>query len=85
LTKQFEEVRRGTVAELGRYYEDVPPKGEVVIVVAGAAVASSSEEQLRERVEALRASGASARDIVSTLVEEMGAPRNLAYRLSHES
>ena len=85
LTKQFEEVRRGTVAELGRYYEDVPPKGEVVIVVARAAVASSSEEQLRERVEALRASGASARNIVSTLVDEMGAPRNLAYRLVHKS
>ena len=85
LTKQFEEVRRGTVEELARYYEDVPPKGEVVIVVAGAAEAPSSEEQLRERVEALRATGASARDIVAALVDELGAPRNVAYRLVHES
>ena len=85
LTKQFEEVRRGTLDDLARYYGDVPPKGEVVIVIAGAVEASSSEEQLRERVQALRASGASARDIASSLVEELGAPRNLAYRLAHES
>ena len=85
LTKQFEEVRRGTVDDLARYYEDVPPKGEVVIVVAGATETPSSEEQLRERVQVLRASGATARDIVSELVDDLGAPRNLAYRLAHES
>ena len=85
LTKQFEEVRRGTLDDLARYYGDVPPKGEVVIIIAGAVEASSSEEQLRERVQALRASGASARDIASSLVDELGAPRNLAYRLAHES
>jgi 16S rRNA (cytidine1402-2'-O)-methyltransferase len=85
LTKQFEEVRRGTLDDLARYYGDVPPKGEVVIVIAGAVEASSSEQQLRERVQALRASGASARDIASSLVDDLGAPRNLAYRLAHES
>jgi 16S rRNA (cytidine1402-2'-O)-methyltransferase len=85
LTKQFEEIRRGTVDELARYYEDVPPKGEVVIVVAGAEEVQSSEEQLRERVKALRASGASARDVATALVDELGAPRNLAYRLAHEA
>ena len=85
LTKQFEEVRRGTVDDLARYYGDAPPKGEVVIVVAGAEEAPSSEEQLRERVKALRESGVSARDIVSALVDELGAPRNVAYRLVHES
>ena len=85
LTKQFEEVRRGTLDDLARYYGDAPPKGEVVIVIAGAVEASSSEEQLRERVQALRASGASARDVASSLVDELGAPRNLAYRLAHES
>ena len=85
LTKQFEEIRRGTVDELARYYEDVPPRGEVVIVVAGAEEVQSSEEQLRERVKALRASGASARDVATALVDELGAPRNLAYRLAHET
>ena len=84
LTKQFEEIRRGTVDELARYYGDVPPKGEVVIVVAGAEQIVSSEEELRVRARALREAGSSARDVVAALVDEMGAPRNLAYRLAHE-
>jgi 16S rRNA (cytidine1402-2'-O)-methyltransferase len=85
LTKQFEEVRRGTVDELARYYGDVPPRGEVVIVVAGAEQIVSSEEELRARARALRDAGSSARDVVAALVDEMGAPRNLAYRLAHEA
>lgn len=34
LTKKFEEVRRGSLADLARYYEDAgAPRGEIVIVV----------------------------------------------------
>ena len=85
LTKQFEEVRRGTVEELARYYSDASPRGEIVIVIEGSTYAAPTEESLRERAGALRAGGASARDIVMVLTEELGAPRNLAYRLAHES
>lgn len=84
LTKQFEELTRGTVDELARYYENVPPRGEVVIVIEGARESAPTEETLRERARDLRAAGASARDVVATLMDEMGAPRNLAYRLAHE-
>lgn len=35
LSKLFEEVKRGTVEELNRYYTANPPKGEIVIVVEG--------------------------------------------------
>jgi 16S rRNA (cytidine1402-2'-O)-methyltransferase len=84
LTKQFEEMRRGTVEELAAYYLDASPRGEVVIVIAGAVLESVSEEQLRARAQALRAEGRSARDIAVALVGELGAPRNLAYRLAHE-
>ncbi len=85
LTKQFEEVRRGTVSELAAYYVDVPPRGEVVIVIAGGAVPeSASEEVLRARAAELRAEGSSAREIAVSLSTELGAPRNLAYRLAHE-
>ena len=42
------------------------------------------EAQSRERAQALRAQGLSARDIVRTLTESDGAPRNVAYRLAHE-
>ena len=85
LTKQFEELRRGTVAALAAYYHDAPPRGEVVIVVAGAvAPAGPTEEHLRARAAALRAEGRAARDIAAALSSELGAPRNLAYRLAHE-
>jgi 16S rRNA (cytidine1402-2'-O)-methyltransferase len=85
LTKQFEESRRGTVAELAAYYVDAPPRGEVVIVIAGApAPESASEDALRSRAAELRAEGHTARDIVAALTVESGAPRNLAYRIAHE-
>ncbi len=84
LTKQFEEVRRGTVEELARYYADASARGEIVIVIEGTAYEAPSEDALRERARALRATGASARDVVSALTEELGAPRNVAYRLAHE-
>ncbi len=85
LTKQYEEVRRGTLAELAAYYVDTSPRGEFVIVVAGAATReSASEETLRARAAELRAEGRTARDVAATLSAELGAPRNLAYRLAHE-
>ena len=84
LTKQYEEVRRGTVSALAAYYGQTPPRGEVVIVVAGGVVHAPDEETLRAEARRLRAAGARAREVVSTLVADFGASRNLAYRLAHE-
>lgn len=85
LTKQFEELRRGTVGALATYYVDASPRGEIVIVIEGAAAPTgASEDELRARAVELRAEGRSARDITAALAEELGAPRNLAYRLAHE-
>ena len=84
MTKQFEELRRGTLAELRAYYEESPPRGEVVIVVAGAPEQVLPEELVRARARALRASGLSVRDVTAALVRELGVARNLAYRLAGE-
>lgn len=83
LTKQYEEFRRGTVAELAAYYTQHEPRGEIVIVIAGGVDAPLDEAALRTRAETLRADGASAREIQHALAAA-GAPRNLAYRLAHE-
>lgn len=83
LTKQYEEFRRGTVAELAAYYEEHEPRGEIVIVVAGAPDVAPDAAHLESSAAALRASGATARDIQAQLMAQ-GAPRNLAYRLAHE-
>ena len=84
LTKQFEEFRRGTLGELAQYYRESPPRGEVVIVLAGVEAHAPTEAELRERVQALRSEGLSARDVAARLVEGHGAARNVAYRLAHE-
>ncbi|HJU65532.1 MAG TPA: 16S rRNA (cytidine(1402)-2'-O)-methyltransferase [Gemmatimonadaceae bacterium] len=84
LTKQYEELRRGTVEELARYYQHSAPKGEVVIVIAGGTAELVDEGTLRERARTLRDGGASARDVARTLIVEYGAPRNLAYRIAQE-
>ena len=86
MTKQFEEVRRGTVAELAAYYDETPPRGEVVIVIAGAAAPAERERRAAARARRARCApqGMSARDIAAALVAELGASRNLAYRLAHE-
>ena len=85
LTKQFEEFKRGSVAELAGVYGDVDPKGEVVLVIAGAGKSPVSESELRDAARKLRASGNSPRDVMEHLMSGLGAPRNLAYKLAHES
>lgn len=85
LTKHFEEIRRGTLADITAYYRDVPPRGEIVIVLAGATAAEPTEDGLRAAAEAWRAEGFRPRDIVRMLMDEHGASRNLAYRLAHDT
>jgi 16S rRNA (cytidine1402-2'-O)-methyltransferase len=84
LTKQFEEVRRGTLRELAAYYEGSPPRGEVVIVIEGAQSVEPDEGAARDRARALRAAGISARDVARALVADQGIARNVAYRLAQE-
>ena len=86
LTKQFEDIRRGTVRDLSRYYADAAPRGEVVLLVAGAPAAEApDEEAVRARAGELRAGGASARDVAATLMMEFQLARNAAYRIAQEA
>ena len=85
LTKQFEEFKRGSVAELAGVYRDADPKGEVVLVIAGAEKPLVTEGELSDAARKLRASGNSPRDVMDHLVSSLGAPRNLAYKIAHES
>ena len=84
MTKQYEEVRRGTVAALRAYYNDAPPRGEVVIVLAGADPRVLDDAEVRARARTRVAQGGSARDVVARLVAELGVPRNRAYAIVEE-
>jgi 16S rRNA (cytidine1402-2'-O)-methyltransferase len=84
LTKKFEEFARGTVAGLAQRFADTPARGEVVIVIGPAVARKHSEDELRREADRLRSEGLSSREIVDRLTSELGAGRNLAYRLAHE-
>ena len=85
LTKQFEEFRRGSVAELAGVYQETDPKGEVVLVIAGAEKQAPTETALSDAAGRLRAEGKTPRDVMDHLISALGAPRNLAYKIAHES
>ena len=79
-------MRRGTVGDIAAYYESSPPRGEVVIVVGGGRPAEgASEDTLRERASALLSAGSSVRDVAARLTAELGASRNVAYRIAREA
>jgi len=81
LTKAYEEVRRGTLAELaGHYANAAAPKGEIVIVVGGfdeSAHAVSSEE-LDALLKQALARG-SLKDAVAEVTGETGLKRRDVY------
>ena len=84
MTKQYEEVRRGTVGELRAYYEERPPRGEVVVVLAGAEPPAVEPAAVVERARVLRRGGATVRDTAAALTRELGVARNEAYRIAKE-
>ncbi|MDQ3674453.1 MAG: 16S rRNA (cytidine(1402)-2'-O)-methyltransferase [Gemmatimonadota bacterium] len=85
LTKQFEEFRRGTIEELEEGCEATAPRGEVVIVIAGAEERERSAEELADAARKARSDGLSPRDVMDHLIQDLGASRNLAYRIAHEN
>ena len=84
LTKQFEEFKRGTIAELHRFYSENEARGEVALVIAPAEAHEVSEEELSSAARELRASGKEPREVMQHLAA-LGASRNVAYRIAHSA
>jgi 16S rRNA (cytidine1402-2'-O)-methyltransferase len=79
LTKRFEEVGRGSVAELAeRFGGEV--KGEVTLVVGPGAVSGGDEEPAAAAVAELVASGVARRQAADVVARLTGVPRNRLYR-----
>jgi 16S rRNA (cytidine1402-2'-O)-methyltransferase len=80
LTKRFEEVRRGTLAELAALYTaEGPPRGEVVLVVGGAAAAVAAEDEV-ERALALALATMPPGRAATEVARATGRPRAEIYR-----
>ena len=78
LTKKFEEVARGTAAELADRFAE-PPKGEITLVV-GAGAASLDVGGALAAVEELVAAGTPRRAAADVVARLSGTARNTLYR-----
>jgi 16S rRNA (cytidine1402-2'-O)-methyltransferase len=81
LTKRFEEVVRGTAAELAERF-GAPPKGEITIVLGAGARRSEGDDAAREAVSDLVAAGLSRRRAAEIVSRLTGSPRNRLYKTS---
>lgn len=78
LTKRFEDVRRGSLAELTEAYAGEPPKGEVVVVVGPPAPVSAGAAELDEALEAALATQ-TVREAAATVAAALGLPKRQVY------
>lgn len=84
LTKMYEEIVRGTCAELAERYAHKSPRGECTIVVGGASAAEQAEEplDLEQSIRDLLAEGLGPKDIAARLMVKTGRPRRELYQLA---
>lgn len=83
LTKRFEEIVSGSLADLsGKYAQEAAPKGEVVLVVGPAeAPASLTDQEVQARLAALMAT-TSLKQAVAEVSEIAGRPKREIYDLA---
>ncbi|EWS80530.1 16S rRNA methyltransferase [Brachybacterium phenoliresistens] len=69
LTKTYEEVRRGTLAELADWAAGTEVLGEIVLLVGGASTVAASPEELLEQVLARAEAGERLKDAAKAVAE----------------
>lgn len=80
LTKLYEEVRRGTLAELATHYEQAgAPKGEIVVVVGPPLAQDAPSEADLDALLRTALKRESLRDAVAAVAEATGEPRRAVY------
>ena len=83
LTKKFEEVWRGTLAEAVDHVAEAEPRGEYVLVVGGAPEPEAATEADVEAALRLRlAAGLATRDAVAEVAAELGVPKRQVYEMA---
>ncbi|WP_137179137.1 16S rRNA (cytidine(1402)-2'-O)-methyltransferase [Roseomonas sp. AR75] len=78
LTKRFEEVRRGSLADLAAHYAGAEARGEICIVVGPAPEERTGEADLDAQLRAAL-QGASLRDAAAMVAAATGLPRKQVY------
>lgn len=86
ITKTYEEVARGTLAELCKWAREKEQiKGEITLVIAGEVpqVAELSSEEIADLVAEAQADGMSKRDAIDHVANSTGMPRKQVYNAAH--
>ncbi len=78
LTKHFEEVRRGTLAELAAHYAEHAPRGEICVVIGPAEAQEASAETLDDALRTALAS-MSVKDAAAAVALATGLPKKQVY------
>ena len=81
LTKLYEEVRRGTPAELSQWAAASAPKGEMVILIGPPLAQIVSDETIASHIQPLLAD-MTLSDAARAVAQQLGIPRNRAYALA---
>ncbi len=81
LTKRFEEVRRGTLAELAEGQESDAARGEIVLLIDRAPEAVADEDAIRAELRQAMAKG-SLKSAVSLVSDSLKVPRKLVYDIA---
>jgi len=80
LTKLYEEVRRGPLAELARHYREAgPPKGELVVVVGPPKAKDPPDAAMLDRMLEAALAEASLRDAAERVAAASGLARRRVY------
>ncbi len=84
MTKLYEEVRRGTLADLEAHYAaEGPPRGEIVLVIGGASDTAASAEDLDAALRKALAT-MTVRDAADVVAEAFQEPRRRIYQRALE-
>jgi 16S rRNA (cytidine1402-2'-O)-methyltransferase len=83
LTKTYEQVVRAGLAELAAWAAGAEVRGEITLVVAGVGEAAGGEPagstELAERVAIREAAGASRREAIAAVAEQLGLPKRRVF------
>ncbi|MBS0242476.1 MAG: 16S rRNA (cytidine(1402)-2'-O)-methyltransferase [Proteobacteria bacterium] len=78
LTKRFEEIRRGTLAELVAWSAEAPARGEIAIIVGPPLARIATDADIEAVLSELLAS-APLKEAARTVAERLGIPRSRVY------
>jgi 16S rRNA (cytidine1402-2'-O)-methyltransferase len=80
LTKKFEEIRRGTLADLAAHYAEAgAPRGEIVIVVGPAGAPEATDEAALDAAILAADDGRPTKEIAAEVAEKFGLKRRDVY------